>query len=50
MVESDCVCYVDFFNRFMLTQPNKITFQPATEHGWLVRYDDQTCEFIMKMK
>lgn len=26
MVESDCICLVDFLNRFVLAQPNKMTF------------------------
>ena len=26
MAESDCICLVDLLNRFILAQPNKMTF------------------------
>lgn len=41
MVESGCICYVGFLNRFMLIQANKIIFYPGTAHGWHVWHGDQ---------
>ena len=51
MVESDGLCFVAFLNRFVLTQPNKITFSVlALNMGGIFDRVTRTYEFIMEMR
>lgn len=51
MAESDYICFVDFLNRFILAQPNKMTFSAlALNMGGILAVVTRTCEFIMEMR
>ena len=51
MAESDYICFVDFLNRFILAQPNKMTSSAlALNMGGILGVVTRTYEFIMEMR
>lgn len=51
MAESDYICFVDFLNRFILAQPNKMTSSALTLNmGGTLAVVTRTYEFIMEMR
>lgn len=50
MAESDYICFVDFLNRFILAQPNKMTSALALNMGGILAVVTRTYEFIMEMR
>lgn len=50
MVESDCVCYMGFLNRFIIIQANKIFSILALNMGDMSDMAIRTFELIIEMR